>query len=515
MRILTALQAAALLRDSMTVAASGFGGCCHPEAITAAVEARFLAEGAPRGLTLLFAASTGDRKTRGMDHFGHEGLVARVIAGGWRGTPRLGELALAEKIEAHCWPQGVIAQLYRAIAAGQPGIVTRIGLGSFMDPLHGGGRMNASTPAPLVERVRLRGQDWLLYPALALDCVLLRGTTADEDGNVTTEDEAFPLDLLAMAQAGRNSGGLVIVQVKRIARRGSLDPHAVRVPGHLVDHVVVCTDPALHGITFGEADNAAFAGRLRVPDERAVLPLSVDKVIQRRAFLEMAGLDHPTINLGIGIPAGIGRVAAEEGFTAYTMTVESGVVGGIPGEELAFGAAANPTAVVPQASQFDFYDGGGLDIAFLGMAEADVRGAVNVSRFGRQVVGVGGFTNIAQSARRVVYVGAFTAGGADIAVGERGLAIRADGRTCKIVERVAQVSADPAAAPPGQEQAIVTERAVFRVRDSRLTLTEVAPGIDARTHVLERLPPGIAVAEPLGTMPGKLFAERPMREAGP
>ncbi|TNC06419.1 acyl CoA:acetate/3-ketoacid CoA transferase [Methylobacterium terricola] len=515
MRILTAPEAAALLRDGMTVAASGFGGGCHPEAITAAVEARFLAEGAPRGLTLLFAASTGDRKTRGMGHFGHDGLVARVIAGGWRGTPRLGELALAERIEAHCWPQGVIAQLYRAIAAGQPGVVTRIGLGSFMDPLHGGGRMNASTPASLVERVHLRGRDWLLYPAMPLDCVLLRGTTADEDGNVTMEDEAFPLDLLAMAQAGRNSGGLVIVQVKRIARRGSLDPHAVRVPGHLVDHVVVCTDPAQHGITFGETDNPAFTGRLRVPDDRAALPLTVDKVIQRRAFLELANLPHPTINLGIGIPAGIGRIAAEESFTAYTMTVESGIVGGIPGEELAFGAAANPTALIPQASQFDFYDGGGLDIAFLGMAEADLRGAVNVSRFGRQVVGVGGFTNIAQSARRVVYVGAFTAGGADIAVHDGGLAIRTDGRTCKIVARVAQVSADPAAAPAGQEQTIVTERAVFRVRDGRLTLTEVAPGIDPRAHVLDRLPPGIAVAEPLATMPATLFAETPMREAAP
>ena len=513
MNIITARHAADLLRDGMTVAASGFGGGCHPEAISAAVEERFLESRRPRDLTLLFAASTGDRKTRGMGHFGHEGLVRCVIAGGWRGTPRLGELALAEKIEAHCWPQGVIAQLYRAIAAGQPGVVTRIGLGSFMDPLHGGGRMNASTPVGLVERVSLRGRDWLLYPAMPLDCVLLRGTTADEDGNVSTEHEAFPLDLLAMAQAGRNSGGLVIVQVKRIATRGSLDPNTVRVPGHLVDHVVVCDDPDLHAISFGEIDNASYTGRLRIAnDQRAKLPMSIDKVIQRRAFLEMPLVGYPTINLGIGIPAGIGRIAAEEGFDAFTMTIESGVIGGVPAEELSFGAATNPVAIIPQAAQFDFYDGGGLDVAFLGMAEVDVRGAVNVSRFGRHVVGVGGFTNIAQTAGRVVYVGTFSAGGADIDVHDGRLVIRRDGRSCKIVKRVAHVSSDPSAGPPDQKLTVVTERAVFQMRDDRLTLTEVAPGIDVRRDVLDRLPPDIAVADTLQPMATKLFAATAMKD---
>nr|WP_246590441.1 CoA-transferase [Rhizobium lentis] len=325
----------------MTVAASGFGGCCHPEAITAAVEERFVASGKPRNLTLLFAASTGDRHTRGMGHFGYEGLVACVIAGGWRGTPRLGRLAIEEKIEAHCWPQGVIAQLYRAIAAGQPGVITHIGLGSFMDPLHGGGRMNATTPRALVERVSLRGKEWLLYPSMPLDCVLLRGTTADEDGNITLEDEAFPLDVLAMAQAGRNSGGIVIVQVKRIAERGSLPPGDVRIPAALVDYVVVCENPAQHGVSFAETDNIAYTGRVRMAVSRLQpAPLSADKIIQRRAFLELAPLHRPTINLGIGIAAGIGRIASEEGFDDYTVTIESGVIGGVPAEELSFGAAS-------------------------------------------------------------------------------------------------------------------------------------------------------------------------------
>jgi propionate CoA-transferase len=516
MLIIEAQEAARKVRDGMTVAASGFGGCCHPEAITAAVEERFLSEGTPRDLTLLFAASTGDRKTRGMGHFGYEGLVRRVIAGGWRGTPRLGQLALEDKIEAHCWPQGVIAQLYRAIAAGQPGVITHIGLGSFMDPVHGGGRMNASTPRPLVERVSLRGRDWLLYPAMPLDCVLLRGTTADEDGNITMEDEAFSLDVLAMAQAGRNSGGIVIVQVRQIARRGSLNPNDVRIPGALVDHVVVCSDPARHGISFGETDNPSYTGRLRAAvGGLAPLPLSADKVMQRRAFMELAGLDRPIINLGIGIPAGIGRIASEEGRDDYTLTIESGVIGGIPAEELSFGAAVNPAAIIPQASQFDFYDGGGLDIAFLGMAEVDVAGAVNVSRFGSSIIGVGGFTNIAQTARRVVYVGAFSAGGAEIAVRDGKLAINTDGRFCKIVPRVTQISSDPAFAPSGQEQVVVTERAVFRVRDGRLTLTEVAPGIDVGAHILDRLPEGVAVADQLETMDVRLFASGAMKDFTP
>lgn len=516
MQVIRAAEAAALLKDGMTVAASGFGGCCHPEMISAAVEERFLSEGKPRGLTLLFAASTGDRKTRGMGHFGHEGLVGRVIAGGWRGTPRLGELALAEKIDAYCWPQGVIAQLYRAIAAGQPGVVTHIGLGSFMDPRHGGGRMNNRSRSDLVEHVSLRGREWLLYPSMPLDCVLLRGTTADADGNITMEDEAFPLDVLAMAQAAHNSGGIVIVQVKRIAARGSLPAAEVRIPGMLVDYVVICEEPAQHGVSFGEIDNIAYTGRFRAAVDRLdPLPLSVDKVIQRRAFRELAGHDYPAVNLGIGIAAGIGRIASEEKFDHYSVTIESGVVGGIPAEELSFGAAINPDAIIPQASQFDFYDGCGLDIAFLGMAEVDVRGAVNVSRFGKSIIGVGGFTNISQTAGKVVYMGSFSHGGADIRIAGGKLSIVADGRSCKIVDRVAQVSSDPAAAPAGQRQIVVTERAVFHVLDGRLTLTEVAPGIDPKADVIDRLPSGVAIADQLAEMDASLFSNSAMKDFQP
>ena len=512
MQVISAGEAARLIKDGSTVTSSGFSGYCHPEAISAAVEERFLAEGAPRDLTILFGAAIGDGAGRGMGHYGFEGLIRRVIAAGWRASPKLGELALAEKIEAHCWPQGVIAQLYRAIAAGQPGVITRIGLGSFMDPRKAGGRLNKTTPASLIEAITLRGQEWLFYPALPIDYAILRGTTADEDGNIAMEDEAFWLDALSSAQAAHNSGGIVIVQVKRVVPRGSLPPGSVQIPGFLVDYVVVRDRPDQHGVNFHEADNHTYTGRERVAAHAlAPAPLTPDKVIQRRAFLEMLVLDRPVINLGIGIPAGVGGVANEESFP-YDVTIESGVVGGVPADGKAFGAAVNPGAIIPQASQFDFYDGGGLDIAFLGMAEVDVTGAVNVSRFGNVLVGVGGFTNIAQSAKRICFLGSFSVGGAEIDIADGKLRILKDGRSCKIVSEVLLVSSDPKAAVAGQRELVITERAVFELRDGQLTLIEYAPGIDLEADILARLPAGIAVADDLRLMDSRLFATSAMRD---
>jgi propionate CoA-transferase len=393
--------------------------------------------------------------------------------------------------------------------------VTKIGIGSFIDPRQRGGRLNPSGGPSLIEHVTLRGQDWLLYPSLPIDCAILRGTTADEDGNITMEDEGFQLDPLAMAQAAHNSGGIVIVQVKRIVPRGSQALAQIRIPGLLVDHVVVCENPEQHGISYGETDNPTYTGQARAPHGALPpLPLTADKVIQRRAFLEMAALDHPVINLGIGIPAGIGQVAHEEGFDDYVATIESGVIGGVSAVGPSFGAAINPTMIVPQASQFDFYDGGGLDIAFLGMAELDVTGAVNVSKFGQLLVGVGGFANIAQSAKRMAYIGNFSTGGADIAVTDGRLNIRTDGRICKIVQKVELVSSAPPAEMPNQRQVFITERAVFAVRDGALTVTEYAPGIDIRAHLLERLPEGVKVADDLKLMDARLFSAGAMREAG-
>lgn len=514
MKVISAKDAAGLVQDGWTIAATGFGGFGHPEAITAAVEARFLEEGRPRNVSLLFGASSGDRKARGMSHFGNEGMVKRVIAAGWRGSPRLGALAVENKIEAYAWPQGVIAQLFRATAAGQPGLLTAIGLHTFIDPRHGGGRLNARTSEALVELVNMRGREWLFYPAQPVHCALVRGTTADEDGNITSEDEAFHQDMLAIAQAARNSGGVVIAQVKRIAIAGSLNPNLVRVPAMLVDYVVV-SPPEHHWVSFGEQDNAAYTGAFREADPAwASMPLDASKVIQRRAFLELKEHAHPVVNLGMGIPAGIGNVAHEEGKSDITLTLESGVIGGIPAEDLSFGAATNPVAIIDQASQFDFYDGGGLDFAFLGMAQMDVRGNVNVSRFGKQVVGVGGFVNIAQSAKRLAFLGTLTTGSAEIRVANGKLDIGREGSIRKVVEQVEHLSFSGShAARQGREVLYITERAVFGLRDGALTLLEIAPGVDLGRDVLALIPGGVAVPPSVRTMDERIFRDGPMTGA--
>jgi propionate CoA-transferase len=512
MKVITARKAAALVEDGWTVSTSGFVGAGHPEALTDAIEQRFIAEQKPRDLTLIYAAGQGDRKTRGAGHFGHAGLVKRVIGGHWRAAPRLGALAMANEVEAYNFPQGVIAQLYRAIAGHKPGVITTIGLHTFIDPRQDGGRLNARTTENLVELITLRGREYLFYPSLPIHCALLRGTSADPDGNIGTEEEAFHQDLLALAQAARNSGGIVIVQVKRLVPAHSINPNLVRVPGILVDYVVVAERPEEHWQTFAEAYNPAYTGAVREPEHEFVPPpFDLRKIIQRRAFFELARLDHPIVNVGTGMPAGVGQIAREEGFTAFTMTVESGPIGGTPAQHLSFGAATNPDAIVDHAAQFDFYDGGGLDISFLGLAELDGQGNVNVSRFGRHLAGVGGFVNITQTAKHLVFMGALTTVGLEIASGDGRMRIVREGAIKKVVPTVGHLSFNgPYVASLGIEVRYVTERAVFELRDGRLTLTEIAPGVDLRRDVLEQCLAEIAVAPDLKPMDERIFRDRPM-----
>jgi propionate CoA-transferase len=515
-RHLSPAQAAALIADGQTVACAGFVGAGHAEAVTRALEARFVATGAPRELTLFYAAGQGDRATRGVNHFGHAGMTRRIIGGHWISAPRLGALVNADAVEAWNLPQGVICHLLRAIAGGKPGVVTKIGLNTFVDPRHDGGRLTPRTAAsslePRVELLTLRGEEHLFYPALPIDVALIRATTADERGNLTTEDEPFHQDLLAIAQAARNSGGIVIAQVKRIVAAGTLDPNLVRVPGILVDHIVVTEDPDDHWMTFGERHNPDYT-RPAPPDHArpAPRPLDIRKIVQRRAFLELLGLKSPVVNLGVGMPASVGAIAREEGHEDFTLTVEAGPVGGTPAQLLSFGASAHPEAVIDQAAMFDFYDGGGLDIAFLGLAEFDPHGNVNVSRFGDKVAGVGGFINITQTARRVVFMGTLTAGGLVVAAGEGHLRIAREGRTKKLVPHLQQLSFNgPYVASLGHSIRYVTERAVFELRDGALTLIEVAPGIDLARDVLAQCGAPVAVAPELRTMDARIFTDAPM-----
>ena len=501
--------AAALVHDGDTITTSGFVGIGVPETLLKALAARFADTGAPRGLTLFFAAGQGDGKERGLNHLAAEGLLARVVGGHWGLIPKVGKLATDGLIEAYNLPQGVISQMFRDIAAGKPGTLSRVGLETFVDPRKGGGKLNARTTDDIVRLMEIDGQECLFYRALPVDVALLRGTTADTAGNVTMENEALVIDNLAQAMAAKNSGGVVIVQVEQVVARHSLDPRAVQIPGALVDAVVVAR-PGEHMQTFRTAYSPAFTGRYRVPEEEAgTMALDARKVIARRAAFELPV--NGVVNLGIGMPEGVAAVAGEERLLAHlTLTAEPGVIGGQPASGLDFGAAVNTDAVIAQNQQFDFYDGGGLDIAILGMAEVDARGSVNVSKFGPRLAGAGGFINISQNARRLVFTGTFTSVALDAAVADGRLAIRAEGRVRKFVEAVEhETFFGPRAARLGQPVLYVTERAVFRLRAGGLELIEVAPGIDMERDVLAQMA-FRPIVENVTEMDARIFRDEPM-----
>lgn len=484
-RIITADEAVAAIPSGATVAVGGFVGAGHPEALSAALEKRFLETGSPRDLTLVYAAGQGDRAGRGLNHLAHEGLLKRVVGGHWNLAPKLGELALENKIEAYNLPQGVICFLYREIAAKRAGVFTKTGMHTFIDPLHMGGRLNQRTMEPLVERIILDGEPWLRYRTFPIHVSLIRATSADSMGNLSMEKEGLIGDVLPMAQSARNHGGIVIAQVERIVEQIH-NPKSVCVPGILVDSITVA-DAALHAQTFGEQFNENYVS---APTQGATLEgmlFSERKIIGRRALNEVRAGE--VVNLGIGLPEAVASVAAETGrLGEFTLTLESGPIGGVPASGLSFGCSHFPEAVIDQPAQFDFYDGGGLDIAVLGAVEVDEEGSVNVSSFAGRIAGVGGFVNIAQNTRRLVFCCTFTAGDLEVEVKDHQLRIIREGKHAKFVQRVGQVCFHgPTAAANGQQVLYVTERAVFELTQSGLVLREVAPGIDPDKDIFPRM----------------------------
>lgn len=508
-KIVTAEEAVRLVHDGDTLVCSGFGVVGVPDELTLALEQRFLSTQTPNGLTLLFGGGPGDGKDQGANRLAHEGLLARIIGGHWGLVPRLGELAMANKVEAYNLPLGVISHLYRDIAAGMPGNLSPVGLGTFVDPRLEGGKCNTVTTKDIVQVVTFAGREFLFYEAPKINVCFIRGSVADPEGNMTVDREALSQDVLAVAMATRNSGGVVIAQVENIAERGSLPPRRVKVPGILIDCIVVA-HPEYHKQTYGTPYSPVLSGEIRAPLD-ALPPMELDerKVIARRAAFEL--MPNAVVNLGIGMPEGVADIANEEKILKYmTLTAEPGVVGGVPGSGLNFGSSTNAEAIIDMNQQFDFYDGGGLDLACLGLAECDAKGNINVSRFGPKLAGAGGFINITQNSRKVVFVGTFTAGGLKVAVGEGHLTIVTEGKRQKFVAKIEQVTfSGEQAAKNHKDVVYITERCVFTLTPEGLELTEVAPGVDIERDIVAHMAFRPIIKAPVA-MDERIFRTAPM-----
>ncbi|WP_264212604.1 acyl CoA:acetate/3-ketoacid CoA transferase [Leisingera thetidis] len=506
----TTEQAMALIRDGDVVTTTGFVQSCIPEMLHAALEKRFLEQGAPRDLTLIMCAGAGDSKGLGTGRLHHDGLLRRVIAGNFGRMPKVAQAAQENKICGYNLPQGVISQLYRACAAGQPGLFSKVGLHTYVDPRHGGGKVNKVTEEDIVRYHEVDGEEWLFYKATKIDVAFIRGTSADRSGNISMEREALTLDCLAQAMAAHNNGGIVIAQVERIVEDGSIKPKDVKIPGLLVDCVCVADDPEMHRMNYGVQHNPALSGEIRVPVEGiAKMPLDQRKIIARRAAFELP--PNGAVNLGVGAPDGVAAVANEEKATQYiTLTTEAGAVGGVLAGGSSFGSSANADAIIDQNQMFDFYDGGGLDLTCLGMAECDAEGSVNASRFGGRLNGCGGFINISQNSRAVVFAGTFTAGGLKVAVENGELRIVQEGRNKKFVRLIEQITfSGPYASKRSQPVLYVTERCVLQLTPKGLELIEIAPGIDLQRDILDQME-FRPIIENVTQMDPRIFRDEPM-----
>ncbi|WP_346206871.1 acyl CoA:acetate/3-ketoacid CoA transferase [Caldifermentibacillus hisashii] len=504
--ILTPEAAVKLIPNEATVAICGAGGGLNePTLILEELARQYKENQRPKDITLYHTSGIGDRATRGLSLLAQKGLVKRVIGGHWGQSPKLAEMAERNEIEAYNFPQGVMSQLLRATAAGQPGLITHVGLGTFIDPRQQGGKLNEKTKEDLVKLIDIGGKEYLFYPSIYPDVTIIRGTTADTEGYITMEDEVAFMDALPMAQAAYNNGGIVIVQVQKLVKSQSLHPRAVKIPGYLIDAVIV--NPNQTQLYTGTVDRFVSGDYVMEIEDVDPMPLTERKVIARRALAEVKPGDIG--NVGVGISDGIGVVAGEEGVADdITLTVELGPIGGVSAQGIYFGATVNMKALLDMPAQFDFYHGGGLDVSFLSFAEFDQYGNVNVHHFNGKIVGTGGFIDIAQNSKKVIFSGTFTAGGLKTSINEGKLSVLQEGKFQKLVNEVSGITFNGRdAIKNGQEVLYITERAVFKLTLDGLELIEIAPGMDLEKDILAHMGFRPIISPQLKEMDPKLFQD--------
>lgn len=506
-------EAAEMIRSNSTVATIGMTLVSASETILKAIEESFLKSGRPDGLTLVHSCGQSDRD-RGIQHFAHEGLITRIIGGHWGLQPRIMAMISDNKLLAYCIPQGQFAQLYRSMAGGEPGKITKVGLGTFVDPRVEGGKMNEITKnAPdIVEIVTIDGEEYMRYKPIPLDYVIIRGTKVDELGNLSTDEECMVLEVLSAVLAAKRYGGKVIAQAKYKVKAGSIHPKEVTVPGVFIDAVVMCDHPEEdHKMTHSFYMDPAYCGNIKEPEEIfKPLPCNLRKVIGRRASMEIR--KNNILNVGTGIPNDtVGSIIVEENISEdVTLTVESGMYGGIPMGGVDFGIAKNCYAMIRHDDQFDFYNGLGVDVTFMGAGEIDKDGNVNATQLGNRPTGAGGFVDITTNAKHVVFCSSFTAKGLEVEFGQNGVNIIKEGTLLKCVDHVQQISYNGnIARAKGQKMHFVTERCVFELRSDGLYLTEIAKGIELQRDILDLMGFEPKIASDLKEISVSLYREGP------
>lgn len=510
-KIISSEEAVRLVKDNDVLATSGFALLGVPEALMKDLEKRFLEEKSPKNLTLMFAAASGDRKSKGLNHLAHEGLVNRVIGGHFGLAPKLGALMRENKIYGYNLPQGVMCHMFRDKASKKTGTITKVGLNTFVDPRVEGGKVNLKTEKDIVEVIDILGEENLIYKCPNINVAFVRGTYADDKGNITMDHEATYCEAATIAQAVKNCGGTVIVQVEKIVKSGTLNPRHVKIPRIYVDYIVEAKEEEDYAQILGYSYNPSLTGEINmVVDQLEALKLDERKIIGRRAAMELSKGD--VVNIGLGMPESVPNIANEEGIGDYfTLTVEPGAIGGIPQGGNKFGAAINPECMIDQPTQFDFYDGGGLSISFLGLAQVDKYGNINVSKFGTKVPGCGGFINITQNSKKVVFCGTFTAKGLEIKIENGQLKIINEGTSKKFIDSVQQITfSGNRAIKLKQPVMYITERAVFELKEDGLHLTEIAPGIDVQKHILDAMEFVPIIDENLKQMDERIFVDKIM-----